>query len=164
MKVDITDQDLLDLGFKTPKDSKSINFVYRVFEGYVSIKKMFNKFPLVLEIDGSRMPLHYITRKVELDTLIRLLHERKQGEVVKTKHRSLLLSLEESPEIGDWVLSEGGGIVRVVTGLTLEESDRKIIASNPQLEGTYNYNTSSETGRVDYYLRRDLLIVETKHT
>jgi hypothetical protein len=40
-----------------------------IFEGYVSIGHMFNKFPLVLSTDGNNMPLHHITSLHQLQNL-----------------------------------------------------------------------------------------------
>lgn len=40
-----------------------------IFEGYVSIVHLFNRFPLCLEVDNSRMPLHDIKYVHQLQNL-----------------------------------------------------------------------------------------------
>ena len=63
--IPLTPEILERCGFEKGNDNLSL----KVFEGYVSILLILNTFPLVLEIDGSRMPLHRVKYLHQLQNL-----------------------------------------------------------------------------------------------
>ena len=74
-----------------------------------------------------------------------------------TWHRTLLVSSEEKPIIGDWVceIVKGSlGIFRLRSQMP-EKQLQKIIASVPQLEGTFNMRKMSNQEVMYSYISPD---------
>lgn len=67
----LTKEKLIDLfGFKIDGD---MHLSLALFEGYVSVRFMFNKFPLVLDTSNQRFPLYKVTTVGALRSLISLI-------------------------------------------------------------------------------------------
>lgn len=79
----LTPEILQQCGFE--KIEETGHWWLSVFEGYVHIGFMFEKFPLVLDIDDCRMPLHHIKYLHQLQNLFFSL----TGEELTVNHKVL---------------------------------------------------------------------------